>query len=60
MGQGRCHDEVAPGYEHLKAWIANRGLDVAGPSMEEYLNDPSAGSPAEYLTEIMVPVHRRS
>jgi effector-binding domain-containing protein len=52
------YDQVAPAYARLMAWIAAEGMEVAGPPMEAYLNDPSEVSPEDYLTEIIVPVRK--
>lgn len=50
------YDQVGPAYERLTTWITEQGLHLCGPPMEAYLNDPGDVTPAEYLTEIMIPV----
>lgn len=57
MHQGP-YEEVAAAYEHLTAWIAEQGLEVSGPPMEAYLNDPYEVPPEQILTEVMVPVRQ--
>ncbi|HZL07497.1 MAG TPA: GyrI-like domain-containing protein, partial [Coriobacteriia bacterium] len=59
MHQGP-YDMVASTYERLIPWIAEMGLQVAGPPMEAYLNDPHEVAPEEILTEIMIPVLQAS
>lgn len=54
------YDQVAAAYQRLMAWIAAQRLEVVGPPMEAYLNDPGEVSPNEYLTEVMVPVREPS
>lgn len=43
-------------YDRLYAWLAERGLGIAGPIREYYLNDPSEVRPEEILTEILAPI----
>jgi len=43
-------------YERLYAGLAARGLAIAGPIREYYLNDPTEVAPEEILTEILAPV----
>jgi effector-binding domain-containing protein len=43
-------------YDRLFAWLAERGLGIAGPIREYYLNDPSEVPPEEILTEILAPI----
>ena len=50
------YELIAPAYEALWAWMAEQGLVPNGPPRELYLNDPSGLDPAEYLTEIQVPI----
>lgn len=53
------YDEVGEAYARLRAWVAGQGLEIVGPPMEAYLNDPGQARPQEYLTEVMIPVHER-
>lgn len=59
MHQGP-YEEVGAAYERLMAWIAERGLEVSGPPMEAYLNDPYEVPPEQILTEVMIPVRQTS
>lgn len=47
-------------YAALMEWIAANGYEMAGPMREFYLRGPSpeGGDPAEYITEIQVPVSK--
>jgi len=59
MHQGP-YEEVGTAYERLIAWIAEQGLEIAGPPMEAYLNDPYEVTPEEILTEVLIPVRQTS
>jgi effector-binding domain-containing protein len=59
MHQGP-YEEVASAYERLMGWIAEQGLQVSGPPMEAYLNDPFEVPPDQILTEVMIPVRQAS
>lgn len=37
-------------------WIAANGYQIAGPFEELYYSDPNTTQPADYLTEIRIPV----
>ncbi len=50
------YDEVGSAYEVMAMWIAEHGLQHAGPSFEFYLNDPQETPPAELLTRVVIPV----
>lgn len=50
------YQECGPTYERLFAWLAENGLEIAGPIREVYLNDPREVPEAEILTEIFVPL----
>jgi effector-binding domain-containing protein len=51
------YEALGAAYEALNAWVAQQDLAVAGPVQERYLNGPGdTGSPAEYRTEIELPV----
>jgi AraC family transcriptional regulator len=52
-------DTVAKTYEALVGWIMQNGYDIAGPSEEVYLRDPSQTPPQELLTEVRFPVRKR-
>ncbi|GAA3446933.1 helix-turn-helix domain-containing protein [Planomonospora venezuelensis] len=53
--QGR-HDEIAPAYHALTAWITEHGHEIAGPPRETYLNDPAVTAEADLLTQVAWPV----
>lgn len=59
MHQGP-YEQVAGTYERLIQWMAEHGLEMAGPPMEAYLNDPYEVAPEEILTEVMIPVTQTS
>jgi effector-binding domain-containing protein len=51
------YDALGAAYSAVTSWIGERGLAIAGPFRERYLNAPDeVSSPAEYRTEIQVPV----
>ncbi len=51
------YDEVGPAYHTLTGWIQEHGHEIAGPSREIYLTDPSeTRDPADYVTEIQFPI----
>lgn len=50
------YDECTSAYERLTAWITEQGLQIVGPPMEAYLNDPADVPPEGILTEILFPV----
>lgn len=52
-------ETVAKTYELLVGWIMQNGYDIAGPSEEVYLSDPSQTPPEEMLTEVRFPVRKR-
>ena len=50
------YEEEGPTLAVLYAFVAEQGLEPAGPHSEVYLNDPSRTAPADLRTEIRVPV----
>jgi effector-binding domain-containing protein len=51
------YDALQEAYSAITSWIGERGLAIAGPFRERYLNAPDeVSSPAEYRTEIEVPI----
>ncbi|MFI6511279.1 GyrI-like domain-containing protein [Streptosporangium sp. NPDC050855] len=50
------HDEIAPAYHALTAWITEQGHEIAGPPRETYLNDPAVTAEADLLTQVAWPV----
>jgi len=57
MHQGP-YEQVAGTYARLIGWMAEQSLEMAGPPMEAYLNDPYEVPPEEILTEVMIPVRQ--
>ena len=52
-----------PTVARLKAFVADRGYEIAGPHEEEYLRGPGmlfAGDPGSYLALIRYPVRRKA
>jgi effector-binding domain-containing protein len=52
-------ETVGKTYEALVGWIMQNGYDIAGPSEEVYISDPSKTPPQELLTEVRFPVRKR-
>lgn len=51
------YSDIGARYTELLAWLAAEGLDAEGPPREVYLRHPGGeGDPADFLTEIQVPV----
>jgi len=50
------YEQIAPAYETLFGWIIEQGFVPGGPPRELYYSDPSEVPPAEYLTEIQMPI----
>jgi hypothetical protein len=50
------YEDEGPALAALYAFVAEQGLEPAGPHTEIYLNDPSRTAPADLRTEIRVPV----
>ena len=44
-------------YEKLEAYVALRGLKIAGPAWDEYISDPVTTAEAELITNVYQPVH---
>ncbi|SFR02053.1 effector-binding domain-containing protein [Lentzea waywayandensis] len=56
--QGR-YDTIGAAYEAVFRWIHTTDRHRAGPPREIYLTGPDAtSSPADYLTEVVVPLRR--
>lgn len=53
------YDEVAPVYAAIMEYAFKNGYEIAGPSMELYLNDPMEVGESETLTEIRQPVTKK-
>jgi effector-binding domain-containing protein len=55
------YDMMEPAYEALEAWVAEHGVELAGPAWEVYLTDPSVEpDPATWRTEIIQPFQSQS
>jgi effector-binding domain-containing protein len=50
------YDDLGEAYDAIMAWIPKHAFDVAGPIQERYLNSPDEVPPAEYRTQIEVPI----
>jgi len=50
------YDRIGAAYDAVTAWMAERGLQHAGPPREFYLNDPQEAPPGELRTRVVVPV----
>jgi len=48
--------EMAPAYDAMNKWIAEKGLEAAGIAYEVYYNSPAEVPESELLTKIMLPV----
>jgi hypothetical protein len=55
MHHGPYEDE-GPSLAALYAFVAEQGLEPAGPHTETYLNDPATVAPADIRAELRVPV----
>ncbi|SER69780.1 GyrI-like domain-containing protein [Lentzea albida] len=53
------YEDIPAAYEAVFAWIREHGRHQAGPPRELYLTGPdTATNPADYLTEVVVPLRR--
>lgn len=50
------YDQLGATYRALEAWMAERGLQHAGPAFEYYLDDPQDTAPAELRTLVVLPM----
>jgi effector-binding domain-containing protein len=50
------YETIGPAYAKLYEYVARSGLELSGPMMDVYLNDPNTVEPDEILTEIQAPV----
>ena len=50
------YEGISPEYGKLFAYVSQEGLEIIGPMIDVYLNDPNSVPPEEILTEIMIPV----
>jgi effector-binding domain-containing protein len=54
------YEAVAATYEHLFSWLTEHGYEIDGPPRELYYSDPETVAPADYLTEVQIPVTSQS
>lgn len=55
------YDHIHEAYEAIMRWIEANAYEICGPPSELYLRGPeSTQNPAEYVTEIQIPVHKRT
>lgn len=53
------YEEIGPVYARLLTWVTDHGYEPAGRPREVYLNGPGeAASPADYMTQLIVPIGR--
>lgn len=50
------YDAMEPSWGRLWEWVGRSGRQPAGPMREVYLNEPGTVAPADYLTELVVPL----
>ncbi len=50
------YEDEGPSLAALYAFVAEQGLEAAGPHTETYFNDPGTTPPADLRTELRVPV----
>ena len=50
------YEQIGQAYEALYRWLGAHGMSPKGPPCETYLVGPAEATPAEYRTEIDVPV----
>lgn len=50
------YETIGEGYQKILSYIQERGLEINGPMMDLYLNDPNTVKPENIITEIQVPV----
>jgi len=50
------YEDIGPEYARLWTWIAENSFVPSGPPRELWYSDPATTEPAEYLTEIQMPI----
>jgi effector-binding domain-containing protein len=50
------YDKLHLAYDALMKWVAEQGVEPAGPAYEFYLNDPDSVAPEELQTQIVFPL----
>jgi len=50
------YETIGQAYRRLHGYAAEKGLELAGPMRDLYLNDPNTVSPDEIMTEVQAPL----
>lgn len=50
------YESIGEAYEKILSFVQEKGLQITGPMMDLYLNDPNTVEPDDILTEIQIPV----
>ena len=50
------YESIGEGYEKILGFIRDSRLEITGPMMDLYLNDPNTVKPKDILTEIQIPI----
>lgn len=50
------YEELAPAYQVLTAWVAEKGYEFSGPPREVYVNDPRTVAPEALITRLEFPI----
>ncbi len=54
-------DDISQTYKALLTWVETNGYQIIGPDREIFLKGPGKfirGNPADYITEIQLPVKK--
>ena len=50
------YESIGEAYEKILGYVRDEELEITGPMMDLYLNDPNTVNPDDILTEIQIPV----
>jgi effector-binding domain-containing protein len=50
------YETIGQAYQRLHGYISEKGLEIAGPMRDLYLNDPNTVAPDEIMTEVQAPI----
>ena len=50
------YETIGDGYEKILGYVREKELQITGPMMDLYLNDPNKVKPEDILTEIQIPI----
>jgi effector-binding domain-containing protein len=50
------YESIGEAYEKIMGYVRDEELEITGPMMDLYLNDPNTVNPDDILTEIQIPV----